>query len=79
MRNADECRKRAEGCLRAAEANLPGREQWLWLANTWTVIAEQRVLLDQQVLPERTHGAFKPRQNDTVEIAEILRARLDLD
>ena len=63
----------------AAETNIPGREQWLWLADTWTVIAEQRVLLDQQVLPERTPRAFKPRQNDTVEIAEILRARLDLD
>ena len=73
MRNADECRKRAEGCLRSAEANLPGREHWLWLANTWTAMAEERVLL------EPSHRAFKPRRNDTVAIADILRERLDLD
>jgi hypothetical protein len=73
MRNADECRKRAEGCLRSAEANLPGREQWLWLANTWTVVAEQRVVL------ERGHHVFKPWRNDPVAIADILRERLALD
>jgi hypothetical protein len=74
MMNAQECRKRAEGCLRSAETNLPGAGQWHWLANTWATIAEQRILLEQD------RAAFaRSQRNATVEIAENLRQSLDLN
>lgn len=74
MMDAQACRKRAEGCLRSAESNAAGREQWRWLANTWAAIAEQRVDA------ERHHPAFAPsRKTAAVDIADILRGRLELD
>ena len=74
MMNAQECRNRAEGCLRSAKTDWPGREQWHWLASTWATVAEQRIHLEQD-----RAALVRWRRDATVGIAENLRERLDLD
>ena len=84
MLSAEECRKKAENCLRLAKSapNPEGRLQWQELSVSWGKVAEQR-----QALPERPQSStitIRPvdlsesRRNDAVGIADVLRERLAL-
>jgi len=81
MMNAQECRKKAEECLRSAESNPSGRDQWQHLSNMWSIVAGQRADLER----DRTVPGDSPRtvlgesrRDATLGVADILRERLEL-
>jgi hypothetical protein len=73
MMNAQECRKRAEECLRFAESNPSGRDQWRQLSDTWSIMAEQRANLEKSHTPRG-----ESRRYAAVGVADSLRELLDL-
>jgi hypothetical protein len=73
MMNAQECRKKAEECLRFAESNPSGRDQWQQLSHTWSIIAEQRANFDKgRTAPDES------RRYAAIGVADSLRELLDL-
>jgi hypothetical protein len=73
MMNAYECRKKAEECLRFAESDPSGRDQWQHLSDMWSIIAEQRVDLEKSpTVP------VESRRDATLGVADVLRERLEL-
>jgi hypothetical protein len=73
MMNAQQCRKKAEECLRFAESDPSGRDQWQQLSDTWSIIAEQRTDLEKgRTVP------VESRRDAALGVADILRERLEL-
>ena len=73
MMNAQQCRKRAQQCLRLAETDANGADEWRQLSLSWSQLAEQRESQETQrgMVPP-------PPRNAAVDIADSLRVRLDL-